>query len=490
MPTPPTRRQRRPFPRRAGAAWRAAALATAALLGACGGGDGGRSAPPPAPAAPATTAEPAEATTVGSAAPGRPVALRLALGANGDAFAVWRADDGGRLSLWAARWRADLAAWDAPAAVAHPPGHDVDDFDLVADARGNATVAWHASSSSVSAARFDAATGAWAAPVTLNEGANQPRLAVDASGRVLALYAAGNLVRGRFFDPVAGAWRSEDPVEQNTTGTGFSGDPLPLLRDSGEALAVFQNGRTGAGIVASNFYEGAWQQLPPDSYGLLGAVPGSLHFGSAGTLQLAGGGPGHALLAWDAEPEWTPDGQMFELRLSRFSHSHRAWSEARTLLPASAERPVRLQRLGSDAGGRALLLWTEAGPARTALKAMRLNAEGAACSAVFEIDTTVGGSAAAADLAVLPTGEALAVWLRHEGGRADDAAPRRVALNRFDPDRGTWGGAVFAPAMAGQAGRPSVSAAAGQALVGWIQAEADRAHVKVMRLPLREAPAP
>ena len=69
-------------------------------------------------------------------------------------------------------------------------------------------------------ARFDAGAGAWATPMLLNADADQPRVASDATGAVLAVYVVGgHLVRGRFFDPVSGTWQPEAAIEQNNTGT-------------------------------------------------------------------------------------------------------------------------------------------------------------------------------------------------------------------------------------------------------------------------------
>ena len=43
--------------------------------------------------------------------------------------------------------------------------------------------------------------------------------------------------------------------------------------------------------------------------------------------------------------------------------------EAQTLVPSSGQN-IQLQRMGSDAGGNALVLWTESDGMRTALKAI------------------------------------------------------------------------------------------------------------------------
>lgn len=470
----------------------AATLATAALLAACGGGDGGSE-----PAAAPATRQPAALTAAAldTGASGTPVALRVALSASGDGYAVWRADSGGRHDLWASRYRADAAAW-GPAVNIESRSADIGDFDLAVDAQGHAVVAWHevdetrATAGSIVMANYSPLLGAWRAPAVLSGDARGPSLAASAQ-QVLALYAAlHGQIRSRWIDPASGTLGAELVAEANNTGTGFSSDVVGLLRDDNRAVAAFNNQRTGAGIVASNFYDGQWQQLPENDAGLLGGVPGSFHMGAAGLLQLVAAGPRHALLAWEAARDWEPDPYPMEIRVSQFDEASQTWSQAQTLLPASAERPVRLQRLRSDGGGRALMLWTEQQPGRTALKAVRLNPNGTTCSPVTEIDAAVGGGAAGADLAVLPSGDALAVWQQFEGGRPDDGTLSNIGLNRFDAASGTWAEASLAEDGAGAAFSPSVSAAAGQALVGWLQAEGGTVRVKASLQALGGAPLP
>jgi len=496
---------------------RAGCVALVVGVSACGGGgDDGDTAPQssvptaanpvPAPTpAPGTTQPPPAAAqlVVGTAlsidggASGSPSSLRVARSANGDGFALWLADDGTRHNLWANRYRAATAAWGSPVNV-EASSTDIDDFDLAVDANGNAVVAWHegvpgGSSSVVMSARFDAGAGAWATPMLLNADADQPRVASDATGAVLAVYVVGgHLVRGRFFDPVSGTWQPEAAIEQNNTGTGFSFGPAALLDGSGNALAGWSNGRTGAGIVASNYFSrstGGWVfQLPPDGIDLLGGVPGSFtSFGTTGRVQLAASTGGDFLLAWQRTPFDDPENGS-EVLIARFTSSTRTWSDAQTLVPSSSQN-VQLQRIGSDAGGNALVLWTESDGMRTALKAIRLDHAGAACSAVQVIDRAVGGGAARADLGVDPQGQAIAIWQQFEGGRPDDGSRSNIAINRFDDATGTWASAVFAETQPGNAISPRTSASGGQALLGWIQSEGGANHVKALLQGLADPPS-
>ena len=475
----------------------------------CGGGDGTSpssstpaQAPTPAPGATQPPAAPAAlvvgtALSIDAGASGNPVGLRVARSANGDGFAVWQADDGTRRNLWANHYRAAAAAWGTPMPI-EASSTDIDDFDLTADASGNAVVVWHERPDPqvccgiVMSARFDAGALAWAAPVSLSTDGIQPRVASDATGAVLAVYVAvgGHLVRGRFFDPASGIWQAEAAIEQNNTATGFSFDPVALLDGSGNALAAWPNGRTGAGGVASNYFsrsEGAWVfQLPPNQTDLLGGVPGSFtSSGSPHNVQVAATAGGNFLLAWETTPFDDPENSS-DIRIARFTSGTRTWSAAQTLVPSNGQG-IQFQRVGSDGGGNALLLWTERDAMRTALKAIRVFQ--ASCSAVQVIDSAVGGGAARADLGVDALGNAIAIWQQFEGGSPDDGSRSNIAVNRFDGAAGAWASAVFAETQPGNAIDPRASATAGQALLGWIQAEDGVNRVKALLQPLDDMTA-
>jgi hypothetical protein len=493
---------------------RAACIALLVGVSACGGG-GDDAAPPsaqplpvaqpdPTPPAPGAT-QPAElivgpALSIDSGASGNPVSVRVARSANGDGFAVWRADDGTRHNLWANRYRAATAAWDSPINI-EASSTEIDDFDLAVDANGNAVVVWHevpadpgVSAGMAMSARFRSASAAWATPVPLSSDAREPRVASDGTGAVLAVYVArgGHIIHGRFFDPESDTWQPEAVIEQNQTGTGFSYQPTALLDGSGNALAAWGNGRTGASIVASNYFsrsDGGWVfQLPPDTADLLGGVPGSFALASNENVQLAAAGGGDFVVVWQ-KTSFEDPANGNEIRTARFTSSTRVWGTAQTLVPSSGQG-IQLQRIGGDAGGSALVLWTERIGMRTALKAIRVDL-GDSCSggAMQVIDSAVGGGAARADLGVDRQGNAIAIWQQFEAGHPDDGSRSNIAINRFDGATGTWANAVFAETQPGNAIGPRASASGAEALLGWIQVEGGVNRVKALLQPLAGPPS-
>jgi hypothetical protein len=299
-----------------------------------------------------------------------------------------------------------------------------------------------------------------------------------------------SLVRGRFFDPVSGAWQPEADIEQKTAAIRdyphFS-YPAASLDGSGNALVAFALQGFPLSTVASNYYSrssGAWDQLPPDFVGVLGEVPGSQLEGQTFHPQVAASTDGNFLLAWQREhPE---NDSAMDLFISRFTSRTRAWSVAQRLAshgPTGDARLIMLlQRIGSDASGNAHVLWTEGEGMHTMLKAIRLDAAGLVCDTAQVIDGPLGRGAARADLAVDPLGDAIAIWQQFEGGRPF-AGRSNIAISRFDGATGSWASAVLAETQPGSATSPRASASGGQALLGWIQSEDGANRVKVLLQP-------
>jgi hypothetical protein len=187
-----------------------------------------------------------------------------------------------------------------------------------------------------------------------------------------------------------------------------------VLDGSGNALVVYQGASGGQQVLASSYFSRStgWDELPPNwpHEGFLYPVPGSIVYGSIQKVQLATTAGGSFLTAWDVSFSQENEVAPFDILIARFTSSTRTWSTAQTLVPGNVQNEVRFQRLGSDANGNALLLWTESDGMRTALKVVRLDQAGTACEAAQVIDSAVGGGAGRADLGVDPQGNAIAIW--------------------------------------------------------------------------------
>ena len=188
-------------------------------------------------------------------------------------------------------------------------------------------------------------------------------------------------------------------------------------------------------------------------------------------------------MAWLAEEE---DSGRQMIRVAHFIGRTGTWEMARTLVPP-ARVFIRLEGIAADAMGNALVLWTETDGTQAAVKTIRVDRTGATCNPIHALDHAGGGHTPHANLAVDPGGNAIAIWQQFQGGGTDDGSRRDIAISRFDHATGTWTDAVLAETEPGHAISPRASAAGGQALLGWIQAEGGVNRVRALLQPISDA---
>jgi hypothetical protein len=142
-------------------------------------------------------------------------APHVALDARGDGVAVWSLSTGGAWTVWVSRYRGDTGTWEAAAPLQPDDGGDSTGAQLALDANGDAYATWRrqdGASFSVWAARFVARSGAWTAPVPLDDLAGDavgPSVAAAGDGQAVVVWqqragVAG--VRASRFDPKSGTW--------------------------------------------------------------------------------------------------------------------------------------------------------------------------------------------------------------------------------------------------------------------------------------------
>lgn len=186
----------------------------------------------------------------------------------------------------------------------------------------------------------------------------------------------------------------------------------------------------------------------------------------------------------------TNPGNVSELRLSLDRSSGRGmlvWIQAgstvdlhaRALDPAAGWGPAALVEAGAgmvgvssvgvDAGGNAVAVWSQIGPGpRFSIFANRyVHASGWGSAGVIETNEVVGGVDGDPIVAVMPTGDAVAVWKRSAGNWAD------LWTNRYAAGSASWGTASQVVADTGTAhsiGRHDLAAdGSGRALLVWGQ---------------------
>ncbi|HEY3183568.1 MAG TPA: PKD domain-containing protein [Gaiellaceae bacterium] len=124
--------------------------------------------------------------------------LHLAVGAGGDAVAVWVARDGDAYVVHSSVRRAGDRAWGAPDAVS-PPARTAFQPAVAVDTAGNAVAVW-VGDDVVQTALRPAASRRWSAPTRLGPGV-APVVAIDPNGNGLAAWTSGSVRVSRLDGP-------------------------------------------------------------------------------------------------------------------------------------------------------------------------------------------------------------------------------------------------------------------------------------------------
>jgi PKD domain len=166
--------------------------------------------------------------------------VRVATAASGDAVAVWSTVRVGTRVLQAA-FRPRGAAWQPAVDVAATGRGDPPTPDVALDPDGNAHAVWVGGSG---AARLHASTrlrasSAWSPPVAVsppNRGANEPRIALDATGNAVVAWTDPEGATRAAIKPASGPWQPAGELSGPNARTG--GVRVDMGR-IGAALAVW-----------------------------------------------------------------------------------------------------------------------------------------------------------------------------------------------------------------------------------------------------------
>jgi hypothetical protein len=275
----------------------------------------------------------------------------VSIGANGEAVSVWVQTYLGEHNVWANRytpptgWEGDLLIGATDGNVADPT--ETSQPYVVVDEGGVATAVWATYTDPVVrglVSRRSAAPGAWGDPRTIYDGpstAGDARLAVDASGNVMAVFATGTGAWANYFQPADG-WGGAKIIEAApNTPIGVQ----VALEPDGDGRATWTQAPTGVQYnVFSNVFspESRWSEAAHVEEGTLGNSIGA---------QLALDANGNALFIW---------GQVSGLRLQVWSNG---WDASKN----EFTDPVRVDSAGtayepvvaSDLDGNGTAVWIQ-----------------------------------------------------------------------------------------------------------------------------------
>ena len=126
---------------------------------------------------------------------------QVAFDASGNAVAVWQQSDGTRYNIWSNRYTAGIG-WGTATLIETDNAGDAINPQVAFDASGNAVVVWQQSDGTrynIWSNRYTASTGLWGTAALIetdNAGdANNPQVAIDASGNALAVWSQSDGTR-------------------------------------------------------------------------------------------------------------------------------------------------------------------------------------------------------------------------------------------------------------------------------------------------------
>jgi len=350
------------------------------------------------------------------------IAPSVAANASGDAVVVWEEREftganctGGITGneIWASRYSAASNAWSTAVRVSAdaPPNSTLFAFEpaVTLDAAGRAMAIWiqddTVSPISVWFSRFDGTS--WSAPALLSNGTrntNEPTLAIDGSGNVIAVWSQNtnqpdpsqsgggpqipNMWSARF-DATAGSWSTPGLIGSADL-TGFDGTERPRLavNAGGAAVAAWEETRSGiTSIVAARLTSGTWSAPVP-----LETTNDQQASFPAAAIDVNG----NAQVVWVQKIDSTEANNSGYT--ARFDAVAGTWGAAQLFEQSANE--ASFPQVGMEDSGRALIAWRESGSVTQVIHAAHFTP-----ASGFEAPTDFGGDNLA--LAVNAGGTAL-----------------------------------------------------------------------------------
>jgi hypothetical protein len=415
-----------------------------AALAACGGGGGGGGGSAPKRWGTAALVE---------AGAGSAIQPHVAVDPQGNALAVWAQFDGALgNNVWANRYTAGVG-WGTAVQIETSGIDNSEGARVVMDAAGNGLAVWRKREVTIDvwANRYTAGVG-WGTAGRIETddagNANNPQLAIDASGNALAVWSQDdglhtNIVANRYTAGVG--WGTATLIESDSAGD--ASIPQIACAANGDAVAVWvQSDGTRGNVVSNRYTAGAgWgaatlvETAPVDVYDPQIAVDrdgnavaiwaqfDGTHTNVVANRTTAGAwgtpapitdtvnayGPqvaidrlGNALAIWVQQ-----NGVSYDVWAAR-------WAAGSWGTPALIAQNGSSPRLAFDPGGNALAVGSQDDGARTNIWASRFDAQ-AGWGPSSLIESEQRGSAVEPQVAIDANGNALAVWYQSDGTTYD-----------------------------------------------------------------------
>jgi hypothetical protein len=329
--------------------------------------------------------------------------------------------------------------------------------------QGTATALWvltGAAGATVQASSYQPGSG-WSAPVPVSTSGTATELAMgmDQAGNVVAVWkeVATDSIWSSRRDALG--WSTPVLLE---SGGGWAGNPQVAVDAVGNAIAVWWQYEgiynTGARSIFANHF------TPGTGWGGAFAIENdSQSFGEA--PQIACDGLGNATAVW----RWQDQNPPYPATV--WSNRYTAGSGWGTAGPVTADidvSPNTPPEVAVDANGNAIAIWEAMGTSYREIHVSRRTGSGAGTwGPTLRLDPTTTITSDTPKVAMLGSGNAIAVWSEHDGTRF------HVMQSTFDVSTG-WSPAAIAASTAGSHCRsPQVAVdGLGAVVITWLRSGA------------------
>lgn len=318
------------------------------------------------------------------------------------------------------------------------------------DAAGNAIAVWALGDIFVS--RYTAATATWSAPVALDDRidrARQPRLSIDkASGNATVIWTQSDGTAESLFatsyTASTGAWSTPVVVENSTNAVDNNYENSAVAMNGSRAVAAWQ--QLDGNMYMSRLEGGVWSAPVNVDTGPNPALHPALDIDASGNVIVA----------------WRQNDPLLGWRINT-----RRWNNATQTLGAVMPMNTngdRQHRLQFDAAGNAFLIWRNGG-----VFVRRYDVLSDTWSNQEDISAQIGGTLDA-ELAVdAATGNAMVIWTEN-----DNAIPS-MYVRQYNAAAGTWGNYSLLENSSSPVNLdiyPTLAMTGNEAVVTWVNAEA------------------
>ena len=401
---------------------------------------------------------------------------QVAIDPSGNTIAVWRQSDGTRYNIWANRFTAGTG-WGTAQLIETDNSGEALGPQVAVDPSGNAIAVWYQSDgtrNNIWANRYTAGTGWGTAQLieTDNSGsAFDPQVAIDPSGNAIAVWYQYDGTRFNIwanrFTPGTG-WGTALLIETDNSGEALG--PQVAIDPSGNAIAVWhQYDGTRNNIWANRF-------TPGTGWGTAQLIETD-NSGEALGPQVAVDPSGNAIAVWHQY-----DGTRYNIWANRFT-AGTGWGTAQLIETDNSGEALGPQ-VAVDPSGNAIAVWYQYDGTRYTIWANRFT-PGTGWGTAQLIETNNSGGAYSSQVAIDPSGNAIAVWHQYDGTR------NNIWANRFTPGTG-WGTAqLIETDNSGFAFNPQVAIdPSGNAIAVWYQSDGTRYNIWANRYIMPDTTPP